>query len=200
VAHGEGNFWSAAHAVEAERADAVGREDFATYARKVDGALARLVADDDATLARRFTARVDELAQRLSRLADGAGVDPIGTRANPAADAAGADVDALVEGVFELGPLAAVDQRLNLGLELDPMWWWKLSTRLRSRLASARCVAVSKSFWLKAERAALAKAKARASCEACSGCVSAWSNHSRASRTFARSGNAHQVPAASVNM
>ena len=80
------------------------------------------MADDDAALARRFAARVDELAQRLGRLADRAGVDAIRTRADRAADAAGADVDVLVEGVFELGPFAAIDQRLDLGLELGQGW------------------------------------------------------------------------------
>ena len=53
VAHGERDLRRAAHAVEAERADAVGREHFAAHAREVDRALARFVADDDAALARR---------------------------------------------------------------------------------------------------------------------------------------------------
>src|SRR6266851_4963158 len=93
----KGDLRRRAHAIEAEGSNAVGGEDFAAHPGEIRGAAPGFVADDDSTLAGVATACVNELTQRLSRLANGSGVDAVRARPDRAANAAGANVDVLVK-------------------------------------------------------------------------------------------------------
>ena len=117
VAYGEGYLRRGAEAVEQVGTDPVGREDLAGELGELPGLPAGLVAHDHARLPGGRPVVVDEGAQPLGRLADGAGVDAVRPRAERPAYPSGADPEPGGEGVLELVPAFVRRQCLDLGDE-----------------------------------------------------------------------------------